>query len=223
MKLTGRLECIANMVKPCSVLCDIGTDHAYIPMFLVRNCKISYGIASDIREGPCGIALSNIVENDLQDKIEVRRGNGFESIKEGECDSAVIAGMGGNMIISIFQRDSNILRTLKQVVLQPQNAHEILREYLYVNGYDIENESIVYDDGKFYVVMSVRYDGTRREKQRINYYIGERLIESRDKFLKAFLTKEIERLSRILNQTENDEYIWLLNEYNRIWEEIIDD
>ena len=208
------------MVEKCDCLCDIGSDHAYIPIDLVLRGIVCKVIASDIRKGPCKIALCNILENNLSDKIEVRMGNGFERIGNNECDSAVISGLGGHLMVNIFKESENITQTMNQIVIQPQNSLEYVREYLYTNGYDISDELLIYDEDKFYTVMSVKYTGIICRKDKIYYYIGQKLIENKDKYLGKYLEKEIKRLKRILKNVDKEECKWLLREYEKIESQI---
>lgn len=220
MQLSKRLESIFQMIEPCQCLCDIGTDHAHIPIATVERGVAIKAIASDVRKGPCETAGKNIAEHGLASRIEVRMGSGFETIQQGECDCAVIAGMGGNLMLDLFQAAEPTVKSLKQLVVQPQNALERIRKFFYEEGYAIKKEQLVYDEGKFYTVFSVAYTGEKQEKERIYEYIGEYLITQQDPLLEAYLEKEIQRLERILTQTKQEEAIWLIAEYRKIKEKI---
>lgn len=220
MQLSKRLQCISQMIQPCQCLCDIGTDHAHIPTDAVSRGVAVKAIASDVRKGPCEVAMKNIRQNGLEDKIEVRLGSGFATVQPGECDCAVIAGMGGNLMLDLFREGEAVLKSLKQLIVQPQNALERIRKYFYEEGYEIGQEQLVYDEGKFYTVFSVAYTGVRQEKERIYQYIGEYLICKQDPLLVPYLDKEIRRLSRILTQTEQEDARWLIAEYETIKEKI---
>ena len=221
MRLSNRLKCIADEVTPCRCVCDIGTDHAHIPIYLVKKNIARRAIASDIKKGPCEAAKNNVISAGLSDKIEIRMGNGFEKIGQNECDTAIIAGLGGNITISIFDADSEKVKNINRIILQPQNAHERVRKYLAENGFETENEKLVFEDGKFYTVMVIHYSGKPLKTDRLNYYIGQKLIENKDVLLEKFLDKEITRLERILAKTENEEYSWLLKEYAKLKERIL--
>ena len=103
MNIGARLEVIAALVPQNCVVADIGTDHAYLPVWLMQNGLIKAAIAADIAEGPCRAAQTNIGMYGLKDKIEVRRGSGLTVLKPGEADGAVIAGMGGSTIVQILE------------------------------------------------------------------------------------------------------------------------
>ena len=99
IKLTPRLLCVAQMVSPCEIVADIGTDHAYIPMYLVQNGVAKKAVASDVVDGPVAIARANVEEYGLDGYVTVAKAYGLKSA-EG-ADIAVIAGMGGSEILSI--------------------------------------------------------------------------------------------------------------------------
>jgi len=130
------------------------------------------------------------------------------------------------LAIDILRRAGNKPHLMKQLVLQPQNAIELVREYIYIIGYEIEDEKLVLEGDKFYTVMSVKYTGTRPHDIRdacdasaIDYFIGPRLVENKDPLLLKYIDKEILRLQKILENaytaTSSDrieQYVWLLDE-----------
>ena len=100
VNLSPRLLAVARLVPKCSVVADIGTDHAYVPIYLVENGIADFVIASDVVEGPAMRAIENIKRHNLSDKIDVRIGNGLEKVKQ--ADVIIIAGMGGKLICDII-------------------------------------------------------------------------------------------------------------------------
>ena len=113
MNIGARLEAIAALVPQNCVVADIGTDHAYLPVWLMHKGLIKAAIAADIAEGPCRAAQTNIGMYGLKDKIEVRRGSGLTVLKPGEADGAVIAGMGGSTIVQILEESTDVAKALK--------------------------------------------------------------------------------------------------------------
>ncbi|HSN58237.1 MAG TPA: class I SAM-dependent methyltransferase, partial [Clostridiaceae bacterium] len=110
MELSIRLGKTASMVEPCECVADIGTDHAYIPIYLVEKGVCSRAIASDINRGPIRKAERNISLHGLDGKIECRIGPGLGTLKKGEADAVIIAGMGGNLIRDILEERLDLFR-----------------------------------------------------------------------------------------------------------------
>lgn len=131
MQLSSRLKAICNMVDHCNCTADIGTDHGYIPIYLVKNNICNRAIASDINKGPIRKAEINIRNEDLQNKIECRLGSGLNTINIGEVQEIIIAGMGGNLIRDIINENINIFKSVNTLILQPIQNPEVLREYIY--------------------------------------------------------------------------------------------
>ena len=98
MKLTDRLLKIANLVTKGKKIADIGTDHGYIPVYLLNKGYIDFAILADVNKGPLENAKSEVIHNNLTDKVDLRLGSGIEVLNENEVDEVIIAGMGGILI-----------------------------------------------------------------------------------------------------------------------------
>jgi tRNA (adenine22-N1)-methyltransferase len=155
MELTPRLQAIAALVPQAESMADIGTDHAYIPMELVRSGRVKQAVASDINEGPVRMARDHIRSEGLADRIDVRLGSGLATLTPGECDGVVIAGMGGLLISQILAADEETARSLRWMVLQPMNHAGDLRQWLSENGYRVEKESLAREEWHIYDIMRV--------------------------------------------------------------------
>lgn len=156
MELTKRMQAVASMVSAGYKMVDIGTDHAYIPICLMEEGRIPQAVAMDINEGPLMRAQEHVLESGLSDKIELRLSNGFAELSPGEADSAVIAGMGGTLIIKILKKDWNVTVSLKECILQPQSEIAKVRAFLLQEGFLFIEEDMVFDEGKFYPMMKVQ-------------------------------------------------------------------
>ena len=203
MELRGRLKTIAEKVPVCSIVSDVGTDHAYIPIYLVRNSICKKAVAADVKTGPLLAAKQNIEEYRLADLIETRLGDGLGPIKENECDSVVIAGMGGTLIKDILERDFSKARAAKILVLQPMNRVDELREWLYGSGFDIFDESLTCEGEKIYVIISARWTGENRKLDDIYFLIGEKLIEKKDPLLEKYLMKKIRQVHKVIEELKS--------------------
>ena len=170
--LDERLKLCALFVRKGAKLADIGTDHAYLPVWLVLSGMIDSAVAADVREGPLANAQSNINKNGVSDKIRTVLSDGLDEISSDEADDIVIAGMGGELIIKLIDRTEWLRDDNKRLILQPMTRAEMLRSYLYKNGFEIMNEKACISMGKSYSVMLCRYDGKTRECNDEIMYIG---------------------------------------------------
>ncbi len=203
MDLKGRLGLIADMVPQCDVVCDIGTDHAYIPIYLVMNNRCKRAVASDIRKGPIKVADKNIEKYNLRNYIDTRVGNGLETVRDGEEDTIIIAGMGGYLISRIIGDGLNKVTNCDNIVLQPMNELECLRKWLYETGFDILDEELAREGEKIYNVIVAKWIGKPSVKDEVYYHFGEKLFERRDPLLKDFILKKINTYNKIVLKMEN--------------------
>ncbi|MDE6918243.1 MAG: class I SAM-dependent methyltransferase [Lachnospiraceae bacterium] len=153
MLLSDRMRAVAGLVQPCRSIADIGCDHGYVAMELVRNRVCRHVIAMDVNSGPLDRAKSNIADYDMQEYIETRLSDGVSALRADEVEGIICAGMGGKLIISILEQGRAIISRMRQVVLQPQSELSEVRSYLRDKGYLIEQEDIIYEDGKYYPMM----------------------------------------------------------------------
>ena len=158
--LTPRLSCIYSLVRG-KIIADIGTDHAYIPIELARDQRISYAYACDIREGPCRIARANIERAGFADMIEVRMAPGLSAVAPGEAEDIIIAGMGGILI-------SDITASASRLILQPMNAQNELRRSLFENGFEITREDLACEGYKLYNAF-IAQKGTQKKCEKEIY------------------------------------------------------
>lgn len=204
MELSLRLKTIASMVDKCECVADIGTDHGYIPIYLIRNGVCKRAIASDINKGPVEKAKFNVRIEDLQDKIDCRLGGGLSTLKEGEVQGIVIAGMGGNLIRDIIEENIDIFKEAEFAILQPVQNPEVLREYIYSKGYKIIDEELCIDENKFYEIIKIRYDNNVQIVDSIFYEVGEKLLSKNHPLVKDFIEYKIERCEKIFNNIKDN-------------------
>jgi tRNA (adenine22-N1)-methyltransferase len=143
IKLSDRLQKIAEFIEPGETVADIGTDHGFLPIALWESGKSPHVILSDINEGPLEKARANINKYYPNKEFDLRIGSGIQTLKPGEADSVVIAGMGGLLIAEILSDDLQKTRTFKKFILQPRNAQSRLRSWLLENGFVITDEALV--------------------------------------------------------------------------------
>ena len=209
--LSVRLKAVAELVSDGRCLADIGTDHAYIPIWLVKSGRISEAIAADVNRGPLQRALEHIRDNGLEDRIKLRLSDGFLALKPGEADSAVLAGMGGGLMIRILKEGAREVEHLEECILQPQSEIEKVRAFLLEEGFLFLKEDMVEEDGKYYPMMKVKPPiREHREKKKpetpwseAELRYGKLLLENRNPVLREFLEREISIRKQILSRLES--------------------
>lgn len=197
MKLSKRLETIASFVSKGSIVADIGTDHGYIPIFLVSEGICPSAYAMDVRTGPLERAKEHVKEAGLEETITLRLSDGLKELKPGEADTVVIAGMGGELICRILEEGRHVWESTQSLILSPQSELSFVRHYLEQNGFEILQEKMLKEEGKYYVVMEVGH-GSMKLGTPCCYEFGRDLIEKRDPVLAEFLSKEKALLTEIL-------------------------
>lgn len=204
MNLSERLLHIAKMIPESNCIADIGTDHGYIPIYCIKNNICKRAIACDIKEGPIKVANKNIKCYGLNTKIETRVGPGLKPLKEGEVDTVIVAGMGGNLIVDIINDSIDLSRQIKNLVLQPMQHPEVLRKYLVCNGFNIVDEDIVEDGKKYYHIMKVHTGESCKYEKEVYYYTGIKLIEKKHQVLKNYVEFKISQIENIIYNNKGE-------------------
>ena len=205
MELSKRLNFIIENIDNTSVLADIGTDHGYVPLLALRNELCEKAIACDINKEPLAKGKLNAILEGIDDKIEFRLGNGFEPLKINEVEEVVIAGMGGNLIRDIIQKDLNKVASCNYLVLIPAQNPEVLREYLYKNDFEVIKEDLCFDEGIYYELFKVRKsEGQATELDSIYYEISPMLLRSKHPLMKEYIDYKIDEYNRILGFITDD-------------------
>ena len=219
MKLGARLKTVASFVEKDDIVADIGTDHAYLPIYLARQKIISRALACDVHRGPYQAAKQAVINANLADVIEVRFGDGITIIEPGEADVATIAGMGGTTIIDILSKRPETTARLKSLILQPMNAAAILREWLITHEWQIVDEELVVDDGRLYEVIYAK-QGHSNMSEAVLLDIGAKLWEKRHPLLKEHIESLIGQTNRALRGMENSESVEVAPRYQEFKEKI---
>lgn len=210
INITERLKKCGDMVGNGSKIADVGTDHAYLPIYLINESKATHAIACDLREGPLENAKKNIKKFGLEEKIETRLSNGLENIKENEADEVIIAGMGGILISEILENCTWENKINKKFILQPMNHEKDLRVYLAKNGYEIEKEEAVNCMGKSYVVIKTKFTGRAYNLADLKKYIGNLKAENEPSV--CYIKKQLHDIqnrkkgANAKNKTEEENY-----------------
>ena len=179
--MTPRLYAIASMVPQGAFFADVGTDHAYLPIYLTENNLISHAVAADINRGPLLRAKGNIKKYNLEEKIDTCLSDGFEELDGNSFDTASIAGMGGILIARILEKAPRG----KLYILQPMRDARFLRAYLSSSGFELVDEKLAEEGNKIYTVIAVRDGkGVLSEKE---LYLGKLL--KKDPLFEKFRTR----------------------------------
>ena len=193
------------MITPGLPVADIGCDHAYLPIHLAKEDISPRIIACDINAGPILRASENIDDVDMGDRIEVRQGDGLSVIEPGEVASVVIAGMGGRLMMKILTEGREVLRQVREVILEPQSEVSALRHFLQDEGYRIISENMVSEDDKYYPVIKA-IPGQMDWDREIYFRYGKILLREENPVLHEFLLREKQYLGDLLIElSENEE------------------
>ena len=219
MELSRRLQAVVDLVSVGLVVADVGTDHGYIPIYLIETGKCKKAFAMDVNRGPLLRANEHIAEHGLEDKIETRLSDGVKQLNVGECDAVVIAGMGGALTIKILEEGRSVFQSLREFILQPQSELHKVREYLLEQGYCIVAEDMVQEDGKFYPMMKV-INGASDAYHAIEFRYGKFLLSEKHPVLKAFLKKEKQTKNMILQHLQKEDGLHIEVRKKEIEEEL---
>lgn len=199
MRLKARLSALAAFIPPGSVVADIGTDHAYLPVFLVRNGQAKKVIAVENRASTLEGARRTLAEFDHGGKIELRFGDGLEPLRsEDGVDCVVIAGMGGRNVCRILDRSRDKWGWFDRILLQPMQDSFLLRRWLVANGMRFTCEKLARENGHFYEIMAVQR-GRQPIFNPLLYELGPCLIRDGDLLLKPFIKKKIKRCRDVID------------------------
>lgn len=190
-----RLDAVKSLVPKGTRLLDIGTDHASLPIELVKSNIITTAIASDINIKPLNRATEEIKKNNLSNKIKTVLSNGFENIEEGSFDCAAICGMGGHLIAEIIEK-GDIKAKNCFLILQPMSYPEALRKYLFDNGFEIYNEIFAFENNKTYVIILSKYTGIISEYTYQDLVFGK--IRPQNEYFDKYIHKIKKRLQKRL-------------------------
>ncbi len=222
MELSKRLQAVADFVTAGYITADIGTDHAYIPIYLIENKIIPHAYAMDINEGPLMRAKEHVTEYGFLEQIVLRQSDGMKALKKMEAQSVIIAGMGGGLVMKILTDSWDVTCSLKECILQPQSEIAKVRAFLLEKGFLFIAENMILEDGKYYPMMKVKPPSTDLNntemwtETQIRY--GKSLLEQKNPVLKSFLIKEIavkEQIIERLKKQSGNHVEQRINELNQ--------
>lgn len=207
LRLSKRLETVANYIPKGSILADIGSDHAYLPCYASLKGTISKGIAGEITDGPLQSAKEQVSKSGLSEIIDVRKGDGLEVIRPNEVTCITIAGMGGTLIRSILDQGKEKLEGVQRLILQPNIGAHRIREWLLDNGWEITTEEILEEDGKIYeIIVSDKGDPNKPyDSVEAGVLLGPFLMKEKNEVFIKKWTNELQHWEKIIFQLDHAE------------------
>lgn len=201
VQLSKRLQMVAGFVEENAVLADIGSDHAYLPTYLVKKGVIKKAIAGEVVKGPYESAVKNVQRENVSDQITVRLANGLQAIqKEDGVTTVTIAGMGGPLIAKILEEGKALLSSVKRLVTQP-NIHAVsIRDWATQNGWYIVDEKILKEDDKIYEIVVM--EKGRKEYTALERLLGPVLMEEKNAVFHEKWQREVKQWKQILKSLE---------------------
>lgn len=217
VNLTPRLSAAASLVRGGSIIADIGTDHGYLPVYLIQSGRVKGAIAADIGKMPLQNAAKTIENYDLDNVISLRLSDGLREFSEGDADEYVFAGMGGTLIAEKLAETPWIKDSNLHFVFQPQSRAEDLRKFLFENGFSINNELAVHEGRRVYITFDATYTGEIKPFTDADCFIGKLPhTEDSHKHLSLQLTRLKEKYNAYLQCDRLNEVPGLLDTIQKI-------
>lgn len=196
IKIDGRLLTAEEFVRAGARFADVGTDHAYLPIYLLKKGLIERAVASDVNRGPLLRADENIKKYGCEDKISTLLCDGLSGLSEFDPTDIAIFGMGGELIVRIIDEAPWVRQEGKRLILQPMTHPEKVREYLAERGFFTVGETLSLDRGKIYQTICAQYDGAPRSLDKITLLLGEMNIQKRGELFYQLVQNAAEQAKR---------------------------
>ena len=209
--IDSRIRAILNFVEEKSRVADIGTDHGYLAIELIKSGRASFVVASDLNAKPLDAAKKNIAAAGLSDFIEVRLGDGLKVLREGEIDTICVAGMGGALIVEILNNSPQILKSARQLILQPMNAAEKILSWLKNNSWYVADIDLAEVGGIIYEIISAV-----KNPAKISAVTKKELSPLSEKFVE----QKILKLQRVLSEMSKSPAAVASEKFSQIQKEI---
>ncbi|HFU4202510.1 TPA: tRNA (adenine(22)-N(1))-methyltransferase TrmK [Streptococcus suis] len=198
-KLSQRLETVASFVPQGARLVDVGSDHAYLPLFLVEKDWINFAIAGEVVQGPYQSALQNVAQAGQTDKISVRLANGLAAVDLSDQVTAVtIAGMGGRLIAEILEAGKDKLQTVERLILQPNNREDDVRRWLVAHDFQLVAEKILEENDKIYEILVAEKGKADLTADQLRF--GPYLLKEQSATFQKKWLRELDKLTYALEQ-----------------------
>ncbi|HEM3682746.1 TPA: tRNA (adenine-N(1))-methyltransferase [Streptococcus suis] len=198
-KLSRRLEAVASYVPQGARLADVGSDHAYLPLFLVEQGRIDFAIAGEVVQGPYQSALQNVEQAGQTEKVAVRMANGLAAVElDDQVTTVTIAGMGGRLIAEILEAGKDKLGSVERLVLQPNNREDDVRRWLVEHDFQLIAEEILEENDKIYEILVAEKGNVDLTADQLRF--GPYLLEEQSATFQKKWLKELDKLTYALEQ-----------------------
>ena len=207
IKLSKRLKAVADYVDKGARLADIGSDHAYLPTYLVQKNEVEFAVAGEVVKGPFEIAKNHVAQANLKENIQVRLANGLAAIENvDKIDTIVIAGMGGILISEILEAGKGKLSSVKRLILQANNHGDTLRQWLIEHQFVIKAEQILLEASKFYEIIVAEPTTNENPVLSANDLLfGPFLSKEKSVIFQQKWQKELNTLNKIIDRLPDEQ------------------
>ncbi len=198
-KLTGRLGLLADMIPPGLAVADIGADHAHLAIYLAEQGISPRVIVTELGDGPMARARQALDRSPGKERIELRQGDGLQVLLSGEAETVVLAGMGGDTIVGILGFDWSKAATFARFLFQPMTRVRVLRESLAEQGWSIDEERLVREEERLYIVMAARPGRWPQRLNGLELEIGPSILRADDELKREYISRKIHKLRTLYN------------------------
>lgn len=198
MELTKRLKRIASYVPKGNIVADVGTDHGYIPIYLVISGISPFVYAMDIRKGPLEKAKHNIQSYHIENSVETILSDGLKELGNRKVDTLIIAGMGGMLIHKILTEEQDKLKDIAHLILSPHLDVEQVRRTVHQLGFYITQEDFIEEDGKFYPIINCKHG--EEHYTDLEYQYGKALVKESHKTYLSYLRHILDQNNKLIDK-----------------------
>lgn len=223
IKLSQRLQAIADFVPQGARVADVGTDHGFLPCYLAQNNQAVKVYACDINAQPLALAQKNVADYNVGEIVSTRLGNGLAVIEPGEVDVVTIAGMGGSLMIEILDAAPLVVDKLNRIVLQPNVGAEAVRIWAEKNRWHIVEEQLVRENDRFSVIIAMEPGRSLNSMTPVELFLGPELLKQQHPLLGLYISEEYDKAQMVLAQlakSDSEESRHKEQMLKRKWEDV---
>jgi len=203
--LPPRLAAVLDLLGPCTVLADVGTDHGLVPVAAVQRGLCVRALATDVREAPLLAARMTVEAAELEDLVRLRRGDGLRALDGEAADGVVMAGMSGTLMVRLLGDAARLGRGIQQVILQPNKDQDLVRTWALHNAWHLRDERMVHEHDRWYVALAFTpgqgadpaYAGLPLSTEALTQ-VGPHLVRRADPLMRAWCLAQVARLEQFV-------------------------